>query len=146
MQHLCIVVPETPEAPWFEEAEHEGIAVETYPVRMADLDDVATVLASPALPFNLCEGVILADTHGRLRALQMQLAPLLCAPEYVHQRVTAAWDNARRAYQQAREALAHGNLVESQLGLSVGLWNTTCLASALLCRCPTNRRGFVHVH
>ncbi len=140
---LCLVVPTVPDPSWYEERPSGACVVELSPLDAAMLADLDAVLASPALPFNLCEGLIVDDPDGLLQTLRARLAPHLRAVRYRRLRARACYDQACAAQGQVRRALEDGNLRQAQSALTLGLWQTLGLDSAIAGRCPTNRRGFV---
>lgn len=140
---LCILTPTEPDPHWFEERCEGSYTVEVYPLTQTALNDINLVLASPALPFNLCEGILVSDPSGILAQLRTRLAPHLCALPFRQKCVTTCFYMAQEAYQHAQEALMAGDLAQTRFQLTVGLWNTIAMVAALMCQCPTNRRGFV---
>jgi hypothetical protein len=142
---LCVVVPTAPNPAWYEECRIGAVGVEVVPLDAAALADLDAVLASPALPFNLCEGVIVDDPAGLLRDLRARLTPQLCAARYRRLRATACYERASVANVTVHHALRDADLACAQFEVTRGLWHTLGLDSAIACRCPTNRRGFVYL-
>lgn len=140
---LCIVTPETPDPAWFQERLVGPFPVEIYPLAQRTFDDLDGVLAQPALPFNLCEGLVVFDPFHWVTPLQTRLRPVLCAQPFRQRRVATCFHQAQVAYLQAQTALHAADLLQARLQITVGLWNTIGMVCAFLGRCPTNRRGFV---
>lgn len=140
---LCIITPDDPDPAWFEERSAGSFTIEIYPLAQRTLDDLNLILTQPALPFNLYEGIIVFDPSHILVHLQTCLAPLLCTQPFRQKRLETCFRQAQEAYQQAQMALDSSDLRQARLQITVGLWNTIGMLCAFLCRCPTNRRGFV---
>lgn len=140
---LCIVTPDDPDPAWFEERVVSPYTIEISPLAQRAFNDLDLVLAQPALPFNLCEGIVISDPLGLLASLQTRLAPHLYTQQFRQKRLDTCFRQAQEAYQQAQTALGSFDLVQVRLQITVGLWNTIGMLCAFLCRCPTNRRGFV---
>jgi hypothetical protein len=142
---LCMVVPTAPDPAWFEEYSLDDVVLEIVPLDIAALADPDAVLADPVLPFNLCEGIVIADPAGVLHNLQTHLAPNLVAVQYRRQRAETCHDRALAAFETAQKALRDNEIASVQFALTIGLWHTLGLDSAIAGRCPTNRRGFVYL-
>lgn len=140
---LCIVTPDDPDPEWFEERVVSPYTIEIYPLAQSAFDDLDLVLAHSALPFNLCEGIVVSDPLHLLADLRTRLAPHLCAQPFRQKRLNTCFRQAQEAYRQAQIALGASDLVQARVQITVGLWNTIGMLCAFLCRCPTNRRGFV---
>ena len=140
---LCIITPDEPDPAWFEERVVGPYTIEIYPLAQRAVNDLDLVLAQPALPFNLCEGIVVADPLHLLARLRPRLAPHLCAQLFRQKRLDICFYQAQQAYQQAQAALGSSDLAQARLRITVGLWNTVGMLCAFLCRCPTSRRGFV---
>ncbi|GHO84374.1 nucleotidyltransferase domain-containing protein [Dictyobacter formicarum] len=140
---LCIVTPDDPDPTWFEERVVSPYTIEIYPLAQSTFDDLDWVLAQPALPFNLCEGIVLSDSLHLLANVQARLTPHLCLQRFQRKRLVTCFGQAQEAYHQADVALEASNLAQARLQITIGLWNTIGMVCAFLCRCPTNRRGFV---
>ena len=140
---LCIVTPDDPDPIWFEERVVGPYTIEIYPLAQSTFDDLDWVLAQPALPFNLCEGILVADPLHMLANLQTHLAPHLCLQRFRQKRLDTCFCQAQEAYRQAHRALGSSDLAQARLQITIGLWNTIGMVCAFLCRCPTNRRGFL---
>ena len=140
---LCIVTPDEPEPAWFEERRVGSSIIEIYPLAQQALDNLDHVLTQPALPFNLCEGIIVTDPLHLLSRAKIYLIPQLCTPFFQHKRLALCYHQAQIAYQQAQRAFDTADLAHARFQITIGLWNTIGMLCASICRCPTNRRGFV---
>lgn len=140
---LCIIVPTVPDPAWFGERLVGSYTVEISPLDAACLTDPETILASPSLPFNLCEAIIIHDSDGLLHTLRARLAPHLCMATYRRARTAICYEQACDADVRVREALDNADLARAQHEVTLGLWHALGIDSAIACRCPTNRRGFV---
>ncbi|MFD1675224.1 hypothetical protein [Alicyclobacillus fodiniaquatilis] len=143
---LSIITPQAPDPAWFEERDVAGHIVEIYPLGLPQLADEESILSSPALPFNLCQGIIVFDPDHSIQHIREQIRPQLCQKTYLLRRAEHCYKAASTSYADARAALEKNDGISAaQFGITVGLWNAIGLACAIECRCPTMRRGFVHI-
>ncbi|MGH2560514.1 MAG: hypothetical protein ACRDJH_15740 [Thermomicrobiales bacterium] len=142
---LCVITPIAAPADWFEEGEYDELVIEIYPLALQECHDVQAVLSSPALPFAICDGIVVHDPRSLLAGLKARLSPRLCDPHYRRARAQECYERGQEAYKRARIALARNDLAMARVALVQGLWHITGIPSAAECESPTMRRAFVRL-